>query len=368
MSLRDRLAETLRWLCATPSPTGQEAPLCDALVARLGAVAHLGPIRRYHNSLVVPVATATGGPRIALCGHLDVVPVDHDGPVRIDGDRLYGPGASDMKAGIAAALDVCEHDRDACGGVELLLVLYAGEEGPFVANELGTVLERDPELPRVDLAVCLEPSENRLGLGACGSIQAELELHGRAAHSARPWLGDNAIHRAGPLLCDLAALPAREVELDGLVYRSVTSATLIAGGRARNVVPERCVVGINHRITPAETIADGQRYLEQLVSGRGELRWIDLSPPAPPCASHPLVVALRDAGADGVEPKQGWTDVARFALQGIAAVNFGPGTPEQAHQRNEWASLTKLEHGRTILAHWLRAVAGRRTEPGSTQP
>jgi succinyl-diaminopimelate desuccinylase len=355
----ERLGQTLAWLCAIPSFTGEESALCDAVAERLAAARLHAPPRRHGNSLVVPVTRGSSGPRIALCGHLDVVRVDHDGPVRIESDRLYGPGASDMKAGLALMLDLVEHDAAICAGVDLSLVFYAREEGSFADNELALVLDRDPELCAVDLAVCLEPSDNRLSLGACGSLHAEVTFHGRSAHSARPWLGDNAIHRAGALLCELAALAPRESMVEGLCYRTVTSATWAEGGRARNVVPDRFVLNLNHRFAPSESLEDARRAVAQLVAQRGDIHWRDECPPAPPRADHPLVVALAAAGVEGVEPKQGWTDVARFAQRGVAAVNFGPGLGEQAHQRNEWASLTKLERGRRILADWLQALRAR---------
>jgi succinyl-diaminopimelate desuccinylase len=353
---RERLTGTLLWLCEIPSLIGEERGLCDAVQARVDALKLPVPVRRYGDSIVVPVTRGTGGPRIVLAGHLDVVRTSHDGPPRVDGDRLYGPGASDMKSGLALMLDLVEHDLPACARADLTLVFYAREEGPFLENELGVVLERDEELRQQDLAVCLEPSDNKLSLGASGSIHATLTFEGHTAHSARPWQGENAIHKAGPLLTQLGSLAPREVTIDGFLYRSVTSATLASGGRGRNVVPDHFEVNLNHRFPPDRTIEQAKSDVEVLVSGRARIEWKDLSPSAPPHAHHPLVVALREAGVAGVEPKQAWTDVARFAALGIPAVNFGPGENAQAHQRNEWTSIEKLVKGREILLRWLRAL------------
>lgn len=356
MTALSRLTETLTWLCSIESFTGEEEALCDAMVERLSGAALAEPVRRHVNSLVVPVSRGTGGPHVALAGHLDVVRTSHDGPVRVEGDRFYGPGAADMKAGLAIMLDLLEHDRQLCGDIDLTLLFYSREEGPFADNELGIVLAAEPELCALDLAVCLEPSDNRLSLGAVGSLHAGLHFAGRTAHSARPWQGDNAIHKAGPVLCDLAARAPREVELDGFTYRTVTSATLAEGGRGRNVVPDSFVINLNHRFAADQSIAQAQAEVEALVAGRATIEWTDLSPAAPPHAHHPLVEALVASGTRGVEPKQAWTDVARFAQRGIAAVNFGPGASAQAHQRNEHTSLTELDEGRKIFARWMRAI------------
>ena len=355
----ERLAETLLWLCRIPSPIGEEKDLCDAVADRVGRVPLAGPIRRYGDSIVVPVSRGTGGPKIALAGHLDVVRTVHEGPPRIDGDKLYGAGASDMKSGLALMLDLVEEDLALCRGVDLTLVFYAREEGPYLENELGPVLDADAELRGVDLAVCLEPSDNKLSLGASGSIHATVLFEGRTAHSARPWQGENAIHKAGPFLTELGALAPREVVLDGLLYRTVTSCTLAHGGRGRNIVPDGFELNLNHRFSPDQSIEDAQRSIEALVAGRAKITWTDLSPSAPPFASHPLVAALREAGVAAVEPKQAWTDVARFAAIGVPAVNFGPGVNAQAHQRNEWTSIAQLASGREILVRWLAGLSPR---------
>jgi len=346
--------ETLMWLVRIPSLYGEEGPLCDAVSARLGGLKLAAPIRRHGHSLVVPVSRGTGGPKIALVGHLDVVRTEHDGIPRIEGDKLYGPGASDMKSGLAVMIDLVENSfEDVTKKIDLTLVFYAKEEGPFADNELGPVLAADPELRYVDLAVCMEPSDNKLSLGASGSIHATLKFRGKTAHSARPWQGENAIHKAGSFLVELAKLAPREATIDGLVYRSVFTATMASGGRGRNVVPDQFDINLNHRFSPDRTLAEAQDDILKLVAGRADVEWLDLSPAALPFASHPLVVALQGSGVIAVEPKQAWTDVARFSALGIAAVNFGPGDNAQAHQKNEFTSLAKLLVGREIVHRWL---------------
>lgn len=351
-----RLAETLLWLCSIPSPIGEEKALCDALEKRLAPHAE---VRRIGDSLVASLGEPSGGPRVALVGHTDVVRTEHDGPARIEGDRLYGAGAADMKSGLAAMLELLDNGFAKTCGVDLTLVFYAREEGPFADNELGVVLEQARDLTKVDLAVCLEPSDNKLQLGATGSIHAEVTFVGRTSHSARPWQGENAIQKAGPFLIELAGREPRDVVLDGLTFRTVTSVTMAQGGRGRNIIPDRFQLNVNHRFAPDTSLERAEREVEELVGGRAELRFTDRSPAAPPFAANPLVLALRSSGVVAVEPKQAWTDVARFAALGVPAVNFGPGEQQQAHQRNEWTSLPKLEVGLGILTRWLTTIGQR---------
>lgn len=355
MSAPAPLAETLLWLCRIPSPIGEERALCDAVADRLGQVALAAPVRRWGDSLVVPLTRGTGGPHVLLAGHLDTVRTEHDAPPRIEGDRLYGAGAADMKSGLALMLELAERgERPRC---DLTLVFYAREEGPYAENELGPVLERDPELRAVDVAIALEPSDAKLQLGCGGSLHARARFHGRTAHSARPWQGENAIHKACGLLGRLSALAPSPRVVDGFEWVAVTSATLASGGRARNVVPDLFELNLNHRFPPGITVEEAKAGVLALLAGEAEVEFTDESPSALPRRDHPLLRALAESGVRAVEPKQAWTDVARFAALGIPAANFGPGTQAQAHQRNEWTSVPDLEVGRAILAGWLARIA-----------
>jgi succinyl-diaminopimelate desuccinylase len=351
------LDETLLWLCAIPSPIGEEKALCDAVSERLARQTLAGSIRRYGDSIVVPVVRKRepGRKHIALVGHLDTVRTEN-GPARADDGRVFGAGAADMKSGLAVMIVIAETVSQllAC---DLTLVFYAREEGPYVENELGPVLASDADLRSVDLAVCLEPSDNRLHLGCCGSIHATVTFTGKTGHSARPWEGDNAITKAAGLLARLAALKPIEVMIEGHLYRTVTSVTLANGGRGRNVVPDVFTLNLNHRFAPSTSLEQAQRDLLMLIGDDASVQFTDLAPAAMPSAHHPLVEQLIAAGVRAVETKQAWTDVARFSALGIPAVNFGPGENAQAHQKNESTDCALVFAGYRILVAWLLGMA-----------
>ncbi|HVR18744.1 MAG TPA: M20/M25/M40 family metallo-hydrolase, partial [Polyangiaceae bacterium] len=232
------------------------------------------------------------------------------------------------------------------------------EEGPFAENELGPVLAQDRELLGAAVAVALEPSDNKLQLGCGGSLHATVSFLGRTAHSARPWQGENAIHKAAGLLARLSALAPETEVVDGLEWKSVISATLGSGGRARNVIPDRFELNLNHRFGPGTSVERAQARVEALVAGEAEVRFIDVAPSAPPRRDHPLIAALEQSGVAALEPKQAWTDVARFSAAGVPAANFGPGVQAQAHQKNEWTLVPALETGKVILDRWLARIGG----------
>ena len=351
-----RLDETLLWLSGIASPIGEEKALADAVEARLRANAACTRVVRIGDSIVADLArvgTATGRPRVGLVGHLDTVRTEN-GPARIEGGRCHGAGASDMKSGLAVMLVLAETVATEHLGCEVTLVFYAREEGPFAENELGRVLAEEPSLAHLALAVCLEPSDNRLHLGCNGSIHATLTFEGKTGHSARPWEADNALSKGAAFLHDLARREPVASVIDGLTYRTVTTATQARdGGRGRNVVPDRFIVNVNHRFAPSTSLEQAQADVRALVGDRAQLEFTDLSPGALPNASHPLVSKLVAIGVRGIEPKQAWTDVARFAALGVAAINFGPGENAQAHQKNESTSLALVHEGYEIFERWL---------------
>ncbi len=355
-----RLDEALLWLCSTPSPIGDERALADAVESRLRSNAVFTRVVRIGDSLVAEIARGGGakGPRIGLAGHLDTVRTEN-GPARIEGGRCFGAGASDMKSGLAVMLVLAETLEPRRLRGDLTLVFYAREEGPFADNELGRVLAEETSLAKLDLAVCLEPSDNRLHLGCNGSIHATVTFEGRTGHSARPWEADNAISKGAAFLAELAAREPTTCMIDGLSYRTVTTVTQAKdGGRGRNVVPDRFILNVNHRFAPSTSLAEAEDEVRRLVGDRAEVAFTDKSPAALPNASHPLVAELVAVGVRGVEPKQAWTDVARFAELGVPAINFGPGENAQAHQKNESTSLALVHEGYDIFARWLTARRG----------
>jgi len=362
------LERTLLELCEISSFTGEEGPLCDDVERRIVSIAGRDAVARDGHSLVVTPRPSVGGtardatdsnaqnaamPVVVLAGHLDVVRTEHDRGPRIDGERLYGAGAADMKSGLAVMLQLLADLRTRAPRFAPTFVFYECEEGPYDDNRLGELLDHFPVLRAASLAVCLEPSSNVLQLGCMGSLHARVTFHGRTSHSARPWQGENAIHKSSALLARLGALAPRDHLLDGLLYREVMSATLANGGRGRNVIPDAFALNVNVRFAPGRTPDDAERDVRDIVRGEAEVEIVDRSPSAAPHRAHPLVQQLETLCQAAAEPKQAWTDVARFAALGVPAVNLGPGTQSQAHQRNEWTDRAALADGLELFRRWL---------------
>ena len=348
-ALADALRDTLLDLARIPSPIGEEAALCDHVEARLTRSLGAKAISRFHDSLIVQAARREGAPKIALVGHLDTVRTEHDGPARVEGNRLYGAGAADMKSGLAIMIELVERlDLDALP-CDLTLIFYEREEGPFDENRLGPILDAYRELHELDLAICLEPSDNEMQLGAMGTIHATFSFLGRTAHSARPWQGDNALYKAAKFLVQLEQREPREVELDGHLFREVMTPTVLHGGGPRNVIPGRADLNVNYRFAPGRTPEKAFEELRELAGDDCEVVGTDLSPAGRPHADNVYVRHLAQCGVTAVKTKQAWTDVARFDAIGVPGVNLGPGTAAQAHQPNEYTELDRLIDGYSIF-------------------
>lgn len=345
----ERLARSLLELLRVPSVTGEERALADLLARRYAGE----EVRRLGDSLVVG-ARDPRRPTVLLVAHLDTVPpAPSDGPPEVRGDRVVGRGASDMKAGLAVAMDVFEDAALRAGPHNLLLVAYAREEGSHADNELGPLLEAEGELRGADLAVVLEPTDLEVQLGCMGALHAEVAFRGRAAHSARPWQGENALTAAAPLLAELHGLPPGDVVVDDLAYREVVVATRGWTDNARNVVPERFTINLNYRFAPDKDLTAAEAHVRGLVGRRAEVTVVDRAPAGRPFRADPLVAAFVAAVGATTGPKQAWTDVARFSEIGVPALNYGPGITAQAHQAGEYALAEDLVSARDGLARFL---------------
>jgi succinyl-diaminopimelate desuccinylase len=353
-ALAQDLAQRTLDLCRIASPIGQEAALADHVQRWAGQHFAPGDVVRHGHSLVVG-RLEDPRPTVALVGHLDTVPA-HPGdlPPRLEGERVYGLGASDMKGGLAVMMALAEALPRAALPVNLLLMLYEREEGPYLESGLGPLFERVPQLSRVHFGIAMEPTDNVVQVGCVGSLHVSLRFGGRSAHSARPWQGENAIHKAGPLLAELLARPRVEVQHQGFAFYEVMSITKAEGGRARNVVPEAFELNLNYRFAPGKSLEAAQEDVRRLVAGRAEVRFTDLAPSGRVCADNPLYRQLLGLTGLPAASKQAWTDVARFSELGVDAVNFGPGETAQAHQANESCSIPALAVAYEKLAAFLQ--------------
>jgi succinyl-diaminopimelate desuccinylase len=278
-----------------------------------------------------------------LSGHLDTVPAQDNRPGWRDDASVHGLGACDMKGGLAVMLEL------ALAGAPFGLVLFPREELAFGDTALTPLLEREPQLTGAELAIVLEPTANAVQAGCLGNVNATWVFRGRSGHSARPWLADNAVHRAGRGIAALADVPPADHTFDGLVFREVVSVTTVAGGIAGNVIPDRARATVNFRYAPGRSAQDAEAWLRERCEPHGELVIEGNAPSAPVAAAHPLVRRLREQGDLPLEPKQAWTPVAEFAAAGVPAVNLGPGDPRFAHRRDEQVAVAALERCFRVL-------------------
>jgi succinyl-diaminopimelate desuccinylase len=335
-------------LVDVPSESRQEGPLADAVEAGLMAVPWLDVQRR--GNTVVARTHLGRAERVLIGGHLDTVPEHGNLPHRIEGDLLYGLGACDMKGGVAVALSlaatVAEPVRD------VTYVLYECEEVDADLNGLRILADTHPEWLTADLALLMEPSNAGIEAGCQGTLRVEVTVPGQRAHSARAWMGVNAIHAAGEVLDRLRAYVPRRPVIDGLEYREGLSAVRIAGGVAGNVIPDECVVTVNHRFAPDRTLDGAVAHVQEVFAGY-EVVVVDAAPAAAPGLDRPAAAEFVAAVGEQPRPKFGWTDVARFTALGIPALNFGPGDPALAHTRDEHVPLAQIASCEQRMRAWL---------------
>ncbi len=338
-SLTRQLAEDNLALCAIPSETGDEAALCDWLEARLAVMPHLR-VRRHGEAIVACTAHDPLCPTIGLFGHTDTVKAAGDQPLEIRDNRVYGCGASDMKGGLAVMLALlAAHDPQQ--HPNLVAVFYDREEGPVIDNGLQPLLAGG-HIPKLDFAVCLEPTDNQIQMGCVGGLHAVLRFEGQRAHSARPWQGASAITRALPFLQRLASQERVPVQYGDLTFYEVMTATTAHTHNSRNVVPDSFEVNVNYRFAPHRTLASAKDALLAMVGDEAVVTIVDEAPAGQVCLDDPTLTRWVARTGLRIEPKQAWTDVARLSARGIPAVNFGPGETAQAHQARESVPIAAL--------------------------
>ncbi|MEO9323098.1 succinyl-diaminopimelate desuccinylase [Nocardioides sp. C4-1] len=327
-----------------------EQTIADAVEAALTALPHLTVTRRGHT--VVARTDLGRAERVVIAGHLDTVPLNDNLPSRLDeaAGLLHGLGTCDMKGGDAVILrlaaTVPEPSRD------VTFVLYEGEEIDSEFNGLNKLSRSDPDLLAADFAILMEPSDGVVEAGCQGTLRVEVRTVGERAHSARSWKGVNAIHGAAEVLARLNGYEARRPVIDGLEYHEGLNAVSIRGGVAGNVLPDECVVEVNFRFAPDRSEAEAEAFVREFFDGF-DVRLTDTAPGALPGLDRPAAQQFVEAVGGVVNPKFGWTDVARFTVLGVPAVNFGPGDPMLAHKQEEFVPVAQIEHCEKVLKEWL---------------
>ena len=335
-------------LVDAPSESLHEQALADDVEAALRALDHLTVVRD-GNTLIARTDLGRAE-RVVIAGHLDTVPENGNLPSRLADDVLHGLGSCDMKGGVAVALILAATIADPVRDVTY--VFYDAEEIAAEFNGLGRIARERPELLAGDFAILMEPSNAGVEAGCQGTMRVDLRTAGERAHSARSWMGSNAIHAMAPVLDILATYTAREVEIDGLVYREGLNAVGISGGVSGNVVPDEAVVTINFRFAPDRSEDDAFIHLQEVFEGFG-LTVTDSAPGAMPGLQRPAAAAFVESVGARIGPKFGWTDVAQFTVLGIPAVNYGPGDPLFAHKADEHVPVAHLHAVLESLTTWM---------------
>ncbi|MFV0317688.1 MAG: succinyl-diaminopimelate desuccinylase [Microthrixaceae bacterium] len=338
----DHLLDLTADLVDVPSESFSEAALVERIGATLRDFEHL-EVTRVGDNLVA--RTSLGRPnRVVLAGHTDTVPANGNGSARLEGDRLWGVGSADMKGGLAVMLALAAECTTP--PVDLSFVFYAREEVAARHSGLEELLSSRPELLEGDVAVLGEPTLGQIEAGCQGSIRLRVTLRGRRAHTARAWMGSNAIHRLGALLVAIASEEPRRPEIRGCHFHEALQVVSVNGGVAGNVVPDEVTFEVVHRFAPDHSSEDAEAFLrgvlEPFIQGEDAIEVVDVAPAAMPAVDHPFIAGMIDRDGLGVEAKLGWTDVARFAGIGVPAVNLGPGDPLLAHTAQEHVERSSI--------------------------
>jgi len=344
--------ELTRNICDIPSVSGDEGVLADAIHEAISVLPHL---EVYRDGDTIVARTILGrAQRVVIAGHIDTVPINENLPTRdldVDGvSVIWGRGTVDMKAGTAVQLKLAA--ELIAPRVDITWMWYDHEEVDADLNGLTRLARTRPDLFQGDFAILGEPSNGAVEGGCNGNLRAIVRTHGVRAHSARAWVGDNAIHKAAPVLARLAEYRPREVAVEGLVYREGLNAVRIRGGVAGNVIPDLCEVEVNYRFAPIRSLDEAEQHVRDVFAGF-DVEIVDGAAGARPGLDAPLAQEFLAAVNAEPRPKYGWTDVARFSAMGVPAVNYGPGDPSLAHHDEERVPITQIEAVERGLRAWL---------------
>ncbi|KQW49220.1 succinyl-diaminopimelate desuccinylase [Nocardioides sp. Root1257] len=350
LDLTTDVVSLTRQLVDIESVSLHEQEIADAVEVALRGLGHLEVTR--HGNNVVARTDLGRSERVLIAGHLDTVPLNDNLPSRLAEGVLHGLGSCDMKGGDAVMLRIAgtvpEPNRD------LTFVFYEAEEIAAVHNGLRKLVESDPALLEADFAILMEPSNAGVEAGCQGTLRVEVRTTGERAHSARSWMGSNAIHKAGAVLRLLDDYEPRRPVIDGLEYHEGLNAVFVRGGVAGNVVPDECVVEVNYRFAPDRSEAEAESFAREFFEGY-DVSVTDSAPGALPGLDRPAARDFLAVVGGEPAPKFGWTDVARFSALGVPAVNFGPGDPLLAHKQEERVPVADIERCENVLREWLTA-------------
>ncbi|MEY5024374.1 MAG: hypothetical protein RL569_1287 [Actinomycetota bacterium] len=346
------LVELTMAICDIESVSGNEAALADEVEALLTKCAHLSVVR--DGNAIVASTNLNRGSRVVIAGHIDTVPVANNLPTQLHHFEreqvIVGRGTVDMKGGVAVMLKLAVELQDP--NVDISWVFYDNEEVASELNGLGRLVRNRPDLIQGDFAVLCEPTSALIEGGCNGTIRVEVSARGKKAHSARPWMGENAIHKLAPALEKLASFQPETLTVDGLEYRESLNAVLASAGIATNVIPDLATLTVNYRFAPSRSGEEAERLMREFFADY-EVTVTDLAVGARPgLNTEPAQAFMASLGTE-VKPKYGWTDVARFSALGIPAVNYGPGDPSLAHADNENVPVGHLFDCEAGLRRWL---------------
>jgi succinyl-diaminopimelate desuccinylase len=334
-------------LIAIESVTGDENKILDYIEQYLASSEFSGEIIRNKGGIIAYHPTSSSS--TALVGHVDTVPIDNNQVFHEDFSKVYGRGSVDMKSGLAVMLEVLANNFK-----DVVAVFYTAEEGPMVNNGLEIlmpILKKDFNL---EFAIILEPTDGEVQLGCLGSVNADLQINGKSAHSARPWMGENPILKMSKVINFIQNNEIEEHTIDGLLFKQVITATKISGGSANNVIPSHLNLNINFRFLPTQNELEASKFITDTFSKYGDINIKNSSNGAMPnLQSNHVKNFIKNTNAE-VTPKQAWTDIARFSQEGIPAVNFGPGNPLLAHSPDEFVNTSQIVESYESIVKYLK--------------